>query len=77
MLRDPVAGLLSAYSFILRRPLNPMHGKLKRGELGVEAFIRLTSNRQNLQCRILAGVKDVTCDQRLLAGVIPSRSSRC
>jgi hypothetical protein len=66
MLRDPVARLLSAYSFILRRPLNPMHRKLKRGQLGVEAFIRLTPNRQNLQCRILAGVKDVTCDQRVL-----------
>jgi Sulfotransferase family len=66
MLRDPVARLLSAYSFILRRPLNPMHRKLKRGQLGVEAFIRLTPNRQNLQCRILAGVKDVSCDQRLL-----------
>src|SRR6266581_2897418 len=66
MLRDPVARLLSAYSFILRRPLNPMHRKLKGGRLGVEAFIRLTPNRQNLQCRILAGVKDVTCDQRVL-----------
>ena len=66
MLRDPVSRLLSAYSFILRRPLNPMHRKLKRGQLGVEAFIRLTPNRQNLQCRILAGVKDVNCDQRLL-----------
>jgi hypothetical protein len=66
MLRDPVARLLSAYSFILRRPLNPMHRKLKRGQLGVEAFIRLTPNRQNLQCRILAGIKDVTCDQSVL-----------
>jgi len=66
MLRDPVARLLSAYSFILRRPLNPMHRKLKRGRLGVEAFIQLTPNRQNLQCRILAGVEDVNCDQRLL-----------
>ena len=66
MLRDPVARLLSAYSFILRRPLNPMHRKLKHERLGVEAFIRLTPNRQNLQCRILAGVKDVTCDQRVL-----------
>jgi hypothetical protein len=66
MLRDPVARMLSAYSFILRRPLNPMHRKLKRERLGVEAFIRLTPNRQNLQCRILAGVKDVTCDQRVL-----------
>jgi Sulfotransferase family len=66
MLRDPVARLVSAYSFILRRPLNPMHRKLKRGRVGVEAFIRLTPNRQNLQCRMLAGVEDVTCDQRVL-----------
>jgi hypothetical protein len=66
MLRDPVARLLSAYSFILRRPLNPMHRKLKHGRVGVEAFIRLTPNRQNLQCRMLAGVKDVTCDQWVL-----------
>jgi hypothetical protein len=34
MLRDPVARLLSAYSFILRRPLNPMHRKLKRRRVG-------------------------------------------
>jgi len=66
MLRDPVARLLSAYSFALRRPLNPMRRKLKRERLGVEAFVRLTPNRQNLQCRVLAGVKDVTCDQRVL-----------
>jgi hypothetical protein len=66
MLRDPVARMLSAYSFALRRPLNPMHRKLKRGGLGIEAFIQLTPNRQNLQCRILAGVKNITCDQRVL-----------
>src|SRR6266480_4084078 len=66
MLRHPVSRLLSAYSFILRRPLNPMHRKLKGGRLGIEAFVRLTPNRQNLQCRILAGVEDVTCDQRVL-----------
>ena len=66
MLRDPVARLLSAYSFALRRPLNPMRRKLKRGRVGVEAFIRLTPNRQNLQCRVLAGVKEVTCDQWVL-----------
>ena len=66
MLREPVARLLSAYAFILRRPLNPMHHKLKRERLGVEAFIRLTPNRQNLQCRILAGVENVTCDERVL-----------
>ena len=66
MLRDPVARLLSAYSFILRRPLNPMHRKLERGRLGVEAFIRVTPNRQNLQCRMLAGVEDVGCDERVL-----------
>jgi hypothetical protein len=66
MLRDPVARLLSAYSFALRRPLNPMYRKLKHGRLGIEAFVQLTPNRQNLQCRALAGVEDVNCDQRVL-----------
>jgi hypothetical protein len=50
MLREPVVRLLSSYYFILRRPLHPMHRKLKKERLGVEDYIRLTPRRQNLQC---------------------------
>jgi len=50
MLREPVVRLLSSYYFILRRPLHPMHRKLKKECLGVEDYIRLTPRRQNLQC---------------------------
>jgi len=35
MLREPVARVLSAYYFILRRPLHPLHRKLKRERLGI------------------------------------------
>ncbi len=67
MLRDPVSRLLSSYYFILRRPLHPLHAKLKREGLGVEELIRLTPHRQNLQCRAIAGVGDVgTCDESTL-----------
>lgn len=67
MLREPVARVLSAYYFILRRPLHPLHRKLKRGRLGVEDCLRLFSHRHNLQCRLIAGVEDAaTGDERLL-----------
>jgi len=67
MLRDPVARLLSSYYFILRRPLNPLHRKLKREGLGVEDCIRLFPDRNNTQCRFIAGVKDTAiADERLL-----------
>lgn len=67
MLRDPVARVLSAYYFVLRRPLNPLHRKLKRERLGVEDCLRLFPDRQNLQCRFIAGVKDTAIgDERLL-----------
>lgn len=56
MLRDPVARLLSTYYFILRRPLHPLHRKFRRERLGVRDLIRLTPNRQNLQCKFIAGV---------------------
>jgi len=67
MLREPVSRLLSSYYFILRRPLHPLHAKLKGEGLGVEELIRLTPHRQNLQCRSIAGVGDVgTCDESTL-----------
>lgn len=67
MLRDPVSRLLSSYHFILRRPLHPLHAKLKRERLGVEELIRLTPHRQNLQCRAIAGISDAgTCDSSTL-----------
>lgn len=68
MLREPVARVLSAYYFVLRRPLNPLHRKLKRERLGVEDCVRLFPQRQNLQCRFIAGVEDPAVgDERLLA----------
>jgi hypothetical protein len=67
MLRDPVARALSAYYFILRRPLNPFHRKVKRERLTVEDCLRLFPQRHNLQCRMIAGVKDTAiADERLL-----------
>jgi Sulfotransferase family len=67
MLRDPVARVLSAYYFVLRRPLNPLHWKLKRERLGIEDCLRRFPERQNLQCRLIAGVKDTAiADERLL-----------
>ena len=67
MLRDPVARLLSSYYFILRRPLNPLHRKVKREKLTVEDCVRLFPQRHNLQCRLIAGVKDTaSADERLL-----------
>jgi hypothetical protein len=67
MLRDPVARVLSAYYFILRRPLNPFHRKVKKERLGIEDCLRLFSQRNNLQCRLIAGVKDTAiADERLL-----------
>ena len=35
-----------------------MHRKVKRERLGVEDFLRLTPQRHNLQCRLIAGVKE-------------------
>ena len=67
MLRDPVARVLSAYYFVLRRPLHPLHRKLKRERLGVEDCLRLFPHRHNLQCRFIAGVEDTAiADERLL-----------
>jgi hypothetical protein len=82
MLRDPVSRLLSSYRFILRWRLHPLHRRFKAERLGVEDLIRLTPNRQNLQCRFIAGVGRIEdldvlteateaaprgiCDERLL-----------
>jgi hypothetical protein len=67
MLRDPVTRFLSSYYFILRRPLHPMHRKLKNERVGVEEFIRLTPHRQNLQCRFIAGFENgEICDEQVL-----------
>lgn len=67
MLRDPVARFFSSYYFIQRRPLHPMHRKVTTERIGVEDFIRLTPHRQNLQCSLIAGIKnDGKCDERTL-----------
>jgi hypothetical protein len=67
MLRDPVARVLSAYHFVLRRPLNPLHWKLKRERLSLEDCLRVFPDRQNLQCRMIAGVENREIDdERLL-----------
>src|SRR5581483_951873 len=58
ILRDPVARVLSAYYFVLRRPLNPLHRKVKTERLGIEDFVRLFPERNNLQCKLIAGVRD-------------------
>lgn len=67
LLREPAARVLSSYYFIQRRPLHPLHRQLKRERLGVEDFLRLTSERQNLQCRFIAGIgRDGVCDETTL-----------
>lgn len=66
-LREPTARLLSSYHFILRRPLHPLHRKLKNERLALEDLIRLTPNRQNLQCRFISGIgTSEECDERTL-----------
>jgi hypothetical protein len=68
LLREPAARVLSSYYFILRRPLHPLHRKLKTGRVGVEEFLRLTAHRQNLQCRFIAGLnRGAPCDETTLA----------
>ena len=67
LLREPVARFLSSYYFILRRPLHPLHRKLKRERLGVEDYLRLIPHRHNFQCSLIAGVENTaTGDERLL-----------
>jgi hypothetical protein len=55
MLRDPIARFFSTYYFILRRPLHPLHRKLKSKGVGIEDFLRLTAQRQNMQTMMIAG----------------------
>jgi hypothetical protein len=67
MLRNPVTRLLSSYYFILRRPLHPLHRKMKRGHLGPQELIRLTPESQNLQCRFISGIgKNGSCNTQAL-----------
>ena len=67
VLREPVARVLSSYYFILRRPLHPLHRKLKKERLGVEEYLRLIPHRNNLQCQLIAGVQNgASCDDRIL-----------
>ncbi|MGI8890090.1 MAG: sulfotransferase family 2 domain-containing protein [Chthoniobacterales bacterium] len=67
LLREPVARALSAYYFILRRPFNPLHRKLKKEQLSVEDCVREFPERQNMQCRFIGGVPSgPTVDERLL-----------
>ena len=71
MLRDPVKRVLSSYQFILRRPLHPLHRKLKAKGIGVEEFLNYTAKRQNLQTKMLAGVPYVgPCDESTLERAI-------
>lgn len=67
MLRDPVARVLSAYYFVLRRPLNPMHRRVKKERLGVADCLRLFPRLRNVQCKYIAGVEETAeSDERLL-----------
>ncbi len=66
MLRDPVKRLLSSYFFIQRRPLHPLHRKVKGEQLTVPEFLRLIPHRQNLQTAMIAGIKADKCEPRTL-----------
>jgi len=51
--------------FVLRWRLHPLHAKFK--SLRIEDFIRLRPERQNWQCRLLAGIGTAgICDERVL-----------
>jgi Galactose-3-O-sulfotransferase/Prolyl oligopeptidase family len=76
MLREPVARFLSSYYFILRRPLHPLHRKLKKERLGVEDYLRLTPHRQNFQCQLIAGVKNGTGNDHHWLGMAKEHRSR-
>ncbi len=67
MLREPVARVLSPYYFILRRPLHPLHRELKKERFGIEEYLGLFPHRNNVQCRLVAGVQNgASCDERSL-----------
>lgn len=76
MLREPVARVLSAYYFVLRRPLNPLHRKLKKERLGIEDCLRLFPDRQNSQCRFIAGVDDPAADDERLLDIAKENLTR-
>ena len=68
ILRDPVKRVLSSFQFIQRRPLHPLHRKLKTKGVGVKEFLEITANRQNLQTKMLAGVSYTgPCDESTFA----------
>lgn len=47
--------------------LNPLRRKLNKKRLGIEDYIRLILHRQNLQCRLIAGIgNSEACDERAL-----------
>src|SRR5207248_9964927 len=66
--RDAVASDLSTCYFMLRRPPSPLDPKVKGGGLTIEDCIQQFPQRHNLQCRLIAGVKDAASigDERLL-----------
>lgn len=67
LLREPAARVLSAYHFVLRRPLHPLHRRLTRERLEVDDCLRLFPQFRNLQCRAISGLGDAApCDERLL-----------
>jgi sulfotransferase famil protein len=67
MLRDPIARFFSTYYFILRRPLHPLHRKLRTKGVGIDDFLELTVERQNMQTMMIAGGPFVEpCNEQIL-----------
>jgi hypothetical protein len=67
MLRNPVSRVFSSYYFIQRRPLHPLHRKVKGGRATIADLIKMTLHRQNLQTRMIAGVQTRgACDPQTL-----------
>jgi Galactose-3-O-sulfotransferase len=55
VLREPVDRVLSAFYFMRSYPLHPLYWRLRVGDYTIEDFVR-RSRRENVQCKILAGV---------------------
>ena len=56
VLREPVDRVLSAFYFMRSYKLHPLYWRLKFGNWSLEDFVR-RSRRENVQCKILAGVE--------------------
>lgn len=66
VLRDPVDRVTSAFYFSRSSRLNPLYWKFRREKWTLEDFVR-HSQRENIQCRLVAGAKpEDPCTREML-----------